>query len=309
MTEASPLPVTPVPSLPGASHDHATHCSRCRAPVAVDQRYCLNCGMRQSGALDPPHPARGPGGRDDFRPPPPVAEPPSRDWTPAIALGGLLALALVLVVGVLIGRTGQPVPSKVAAAPQVITVQGGAAGAAAPTAAAPGARQPVTTISSDWPSGKSGWTVELETLAKPGSTAAAVNAAKSAAASKGATGIGVLDASKYSSLGGDYVIYSGDLPSRAVANAALAKLKSSFPGARVIHVVPPGSAVPSVKAAPVSQSQQKSGKQTIQSLSNCSGTACSKAARKVTKPVATPGQAPKVDHKAAGGGTAAQGFQ
>lgn len=309
MTEASPLPATPAPSLPGAPHDHATQCSRCRAVVAVDQRYCLNCGMRQSCALDAPRPDSGPDGRDDFKPPFPVAEPPSRDWTPAIALGGLLALALVLVVGVLIGRIGQADPSKVAAAPQVITVQGGSAGPAATTAPAPGATQSVTTTSSQWPSGKSGWTVELETLAKPGATAASVNAARSVATSKGATGIGVLDASKYSSLGSDYVIYSGDLPSRAQANAALTKLKPSFPAARVIHVVPAGSSAPTVQAAPVRQSQQQSGARAIQSLSTCSGAACSKAARKVTKPVATPGQAPKVDHKAAGGGTPAQGFQ
>ena len=171
-------------------------------------------------------------------------------------------------------------------------------------------------ISDEWPSGKSGWTVALQSLGKSGATPGSVTAAKSAAAGKGAKHVGVLDASNYTSLGSGYVIYSGVYGSRAQATAALAKLKKSFPSAKVVHVVQPGGGggggggAGASSGAPPSAAQQQAGAATIQSLTNCSGSACSKAARKITQPIATPGAAPPKDKKAAGGGSGGgQSFQ
>jgi hypothetical protein len=235
-----------------------------------------------------------------------------RDWTPVITVGGLAALALVLVIGVLIGRSGQGAPSKAAAAPQVVTVQGAGPAVGTAASATPGSSKAasVGSISDQWPSGKSAWTVELQALSKQGATLASVDAAKSSAKSKGATGVGVLNASSYKSLGSGYLIYSGVYTTQAKANSALGKLKKSFQSAKVVHVVPSGASGGGGGAAggagggqPVSAAQQAAGAAAIQTLNNCTGAACSKAARKITKPIATPGTAPPKDNKAPGGGS------
>jgi hypothetical protein len=294
-------------------------CASCRAPVAADQHYCLSCGARQTAPRVPfgellarstvgggfaPRPPAEPGS--------PASGAPARDWTPAVALGGLGALALVLVIGVLIGRSGGSAPTKQAAA-QVITVAGGGGAAAAtPTTTDASA----TSISDDWPAGKSGYTVELQTVPKAAATSATVSAAKSAASGKGAPAVGVLDAANYTSLGSDYVIYSGDYPTDAKAKAALAAVRKSFPGAKVIHVVPSGGGAGGASttaggavaggAAPVSAAQAQQSSGTLNSLSSCTGANCSKNARKITTPVAVGGTAPPVDNKNPGAGSAAQ---
>ncbi len=286
-------------------------CPSCRAAVAEDQSYCLSCGARQPGAR-----ARAelrPGGStvaaDDAAPPALVTE---RDWTPVVALGGLAALALVLVIGVLIGRSGQSAPKSAGA--QVIQLQGGAAGAGTPSSGTAGGSTAaaVGKISDEWPSGKSGWTVALQSLSKSGTTPGTVSAAKSAAAAKGAKSVGVLDASNYTSLGSGYVIYSGVYSTKAQAMTALGTLKKSFSGAKVVHVVQPGGGggANASSGPPPTAAQQAAGAAAIQSLTNCSGAACSKAARKITQPIATPGTAPKKDNKPAGGGSGGgQSFQ
>jgi DNA-directed RNA polymerase subunit N (RpoN/RPB10) len=123
--------------------DHTTTaapvtCASCGAALADDQRYCLHCGQPQG---DPRVAYRQliaaapePQAAVTTAPAAAVASPP-RDWTPVIALGGLAALALVLVVGVLIGKSGTPTAAA-PVAPQVITVSGAAPAAATPTDAA-----------------------------------------------------------------------------------------------------------------------------------------------------------------------------
>ena len=54
---------------------------------------------------------------------------------------------------------------------------------------------------------------------------------------------------------------------------------------------------------PVSAAQQRAGAAVINQLSSCSGSQCSKVARKITQPVATPGKPPPVDRQAPGGGS------
>jgi hypothetical protein len=116
-------------------------CASCGAALADDQRYCLHCGQPQGDprvayreliapAVTAAHAVPAPPGPAASAPAAPAAVAP-RDWTPVIALGGLAALALVLVVGVLIGKSGTPTAAA-PAAPQVITVSGTAPAATTP---------------------------------------------------------------------------------------------------------------------------------------------------------------------------------
>jgi hypothetical protein len=121
-------------------------CAGCGAALADDQRYCLHCGDAQGGPrvayreLIAPAVA-APLAGEAMAPTavmPAVAAPPApappRDWTPLLALGVLGVLALVLVVGVLIGKSG----TETAAAPaglQVITLSGAAPATTTPTTA------------------------------------------------------------------------------------------------------------------------------------------------------------------------------
>ena len=112
--------------------EHGQPCASCGAPLAADQRYCLNCGepraeprvdysrhLAGNGAggngagTSDGAPGRGAGGE-------------GRDMTPLLALGGLFALGVMLAVGVLIGKGGNS-DNGTAATPSVIHVQGGGA--------------------------------------------------------------------------------------------------------------------------------------------------------------------------------------
>jgi hypothetical protein len=132
-------------------------------------------------------------------------------------------------VGVLIGRSSSPRQS--AAPAQVISVSSTPSGGAA---TAPSAE---ASFSDDWPSGTTGYTVELQTLPQSATSVSAVEAAKSAASAKGAKGVGALKSEDFSSLtAGTYVIYSGVYHKKAEAEKALPGLSKSFPGAKVISV-------------------------------------------------------------------------
>jgi len=226
---------SPVPVAQAGS----TRCSSCGSPVASDQRYCLECGERQvarSSFLAAGPPTAGAG-----TPPTPPAPVPAQDADAAAkrastltALAGIGLLLLAMGVGVLIGRAGSSKPAS--AAPQVITVGstggGGAAGASAEV-----------TFTSDWPSGTTGYTVQLQTLPSTGTSVAAVEAAKTAATAKGAAAVGALKSDEFSSLpSGSYIIYSGDFHKKAEAQKALEHLKKSFPAAKVLSVSNGGSA-------------------------------------------------------------------
>src|SRR4051812_21585698 len=96
-----------------------THCAGCGATLAEDQRYCLSCGARNAE----PRVAYRDLLAERSEPVAPAGASPvaTRDWTPMIALGALGGLALVLVIGVLIGKSGFG-DSEQASAPQVIRV-------------------------------------------------------------------------------------------------------------------------------------------------------------------------------------------
>jgi hypothetical protein len=217
---------------PPAGGTGAPSCPSCGSPLGADQRYCLECGERQAPVSEflrsggpvssspPVTPPRPPGA------PPGSAQQGPRNNNTVSLLAGVGVLLLALGVGVLIGRSGS---GKSSGAPIVVT-QG--------AAAAPGpAASTEASFTADWPSGTSGYTVQLETLPASGTSTAAVIAAKTAAGKKGATGVGALKSEEFASLEGEnYVIYSGVYPKHAEAEKALASLKKTFPGAKVIHV-------------------------------------------------------------------------
>jgi hypothetical protein len=210
-------------------------CAACGAPMADDQRYCLECGERRAplsssllasvpagsaqqarGAHGPPATQRPAGSADGSR------------NNAVTVLAGVGVLLLAMGVGVLIGRSGAS--KQPASAPQVISV---ASTPSSTTASAPSE----ASFSDSWPSGTNGYTVQLQTLPQSTTKVSQVQAAKAAAAAKGAKSVGALRSEDFSSLKpGSYVIYSGVYHKRAEAEKALGGLKKSFPGAVVIKV-------------------------------------------------------------------------
>ena len=279
--------------------DTSEMCEGCGASLAHDQRYCLSCGTRRA---DPRVPFR------EVLTRAPVEEdnasgrgaPPARDWTPMVALGALGGLALVLVIGVLIGKTSFS-GTKDAAAPKVIQVGPTAGGAAAaPGTTLASASSGPSSVKTDWPAGKEGYTVELGVLSKS-SDPAAVAKAKSDAASKGAPAVGLLDSDRFRSLPrGNYVVYSGAFSSQSQANAALKKLKPKFPSAQVVHV---SKQAPKADTSYVGKQKATLNKSQLTNLNNLSGDAYAKQSRKLPTTTVLPGKPPPADHKAPGGGS------
>lgn len=104
-------------------------CASCGAPLASDQRYCLECGQRRGDPRLPfmdavvlmdavQHPRQGP-------PPQPKKKKRSGVSPNTALIAGVGTLLLALGIGVLIGRSGHQEVAQTAAAPQVIKVGGG----------------------------------------------------------------------------------------------------------------------------------------------------------------------------------------
>jgi hypothetical protein len=214
-------------------------CAHCGAPLASDQRYCLECGTRRTearsqfldGLAAPPVAHRAPStGPPGDRPRLGAA------WGGASTIAAVGVLLLAMGVGVLIGRSGS---TKTVTAPaQVLSVAtpGASSGAGAVGSPTTSSSTP-SAFSGDWPSGRNGYTVQLQTLQAAGTQPPEVAAAKAAATAKGAQGVGALRSDDYSGLpSGLYVIYSGVYSTTAQANRALGGLKKSFPSATVTHV-------------------------------------------------------------------------
>jgi hypothetical protein len=212
-------------------------CRGCGAPLAEDQRYCLECGERRAPMSSvllggPPSPSASPQGPPSAPTTPPGAPDDDAGRNNAVTvIAGVGVLLLAMGVGVLIGRSGggKQAPSS---APQVITVASGAT-----SGTSTGATSEPATFSDDWPSGTSGYTVQLQTLPVTGTQVSAVEAAKSAASAKGATSVGALKSEDFSSLTpGNYVVYAGVYHKRAEAQKALPGLKKKFASAQVVKV-------------------------------------------------------------------------
>ena len=272
--------------------EHGAPCGECGAPLADDQRYCLTCGARRTGPrvayrelLKSERPA----------PEPAVAPSGERDWTPLLAVGVLGGLAIVLIVGVLIGKSS--FGDGKGGSPQVIRVAPqGAGGTATPTAAA-------NAFKSDWAAGKEGWTIELGEMPKSGSTPAAVQKAKDDAKAKGAADVGALDSDQFQSLpAGNYVVYSGVFDSKGQAAKALKALKDKFPDAKVVQV---SSSAPSGSSGSGGNKGTADNK-ALKDLGNASGDSYQKKSRKLPTTVGIPGKPPPVDHGAPGAGSSGE---
>jgi hypothetical protein len=99
-------------------------CRGCRARLAPDQRYCLNCGRRRGDArVDFESELLGDGARPASATPaaPPGPAKASGAWTPLSIVGSVAALGVMLLLGVLIGRDNNNEPVQVAAAPAPVT--------------------------------------------------------------------------------------------------------------------------------------------------------------------------------------------
>lgn len=119
-------------------------CEECAAPLAVDQRYCLNCGRRRAGPrVDYRHYMAGAKQSGDAAAvaaaeKPLVEEQPSkpqRDYAPLAAVGGIAVLGLMLLVGVLIGKGNNSTTST--PAPQVVRVPAAAGESSSEAAGSP----------------------------------------------------------------------------------------------------------------------------------------------------------------------------
>ncbi len=105
-------------------------CGDCGTALAVDQRYCLNCGARRGGLRIPferylggPQPAVAAG---------PSARQAVGGWSPVTAIGAIAVLGIMLLLGVLIGKDDKP--EQVSNEP--VVVQGTPTTSATDTAAA-----------------------------------------------------------------------------------------------------------------------------------------------------------------------------
>ena len=127
MTDVS-LSSVPQPDLSPVTAELEA-CGSCGAPMAVDQRYCLECGQRRGEPRLPFMDAvvLMEAVKQARQPPPP--QPPKRKRSGispnAALITGIGTLLLALGIGVLIGHSGSHEVAQTAAAPQVITVGGG----------------------------------------------------------------------------------------------------------------------------------------------------------------------------------------
>lgn len=277
-------------------------CAACGGALAADQRYCLNCGARRAATRVPfPEAAAAP--------PEPAPVPPARRPLPVpvwSGLAGVAAVTLGVLAGVVLMNAREPDVKPGAA----LVAGTPAAATPVPTAAATVVASPeataaaVTSFAPDWPAGQDGWTVQLQTLPKDGTTPQAVADAKAAATTQGAADVGALDSDAYASLdAGQYVIYSTVSTSKTDAEAILAGIEANFPGAKVVEVSSGGG---DDAAAPVEEDKDAV-KQSDAELAEKEKTQTPEEAQKKMRDapdkVQSEGTPPPADDKAPGGGS------
>jgi hypothetical protein len=288
---------------------HGEPCPACGAPLASDQRYCLNCGRRRAGARVPyadllagraPEEVLTPAASQ----PPPPQSPPRRTVPAGVALAGAGGVALVLAVGVLIGAAlnSEEEPRQLAAAPApqrppVINVNAGT-----PVAATEGEE-----FASDW-TGEEGWTVQLEALPKDETEVSEVDQAKSDAEAQGAEDVGALDSDEWVSLEpGQYVVYSGVFTGKGAkgkAQAAAKKLKKDFPEAKAVEVS--AGDIPGAKGTRPEEKVQEVDKSELEELESATGEEQQKKSAQLPETLGLEGKPPPTDDQEAGGGTDTQ---
>lgn len=194
-------------------------CPRCGSTLRPEQEWCLNCGT-------------GVGAQ--------VAAPRGWRWPVAI-VGGLLALTLLAFVLALVELAGNAEKVGPPAATPQAAVTPAPTAAAAPSSTTDPSQIPAasggtaaTPEVSDWPAGKTGYTVVLESSA----SRSAADARAKDLAGQGIP-IGVLDTSGYAPVANErFVVFSGQYTTRAEARIALKGLAGRTTGARVARVAP-----------------------------------------------------------------------
>jgi hypothetical protein len=290
---------------------HGEPCPACGAPLASDQRYCLNCGRRRAGSRVPYADLLAGRAAEEVLAPaaslPPPPAPPSRRTVPAgMALAGAGGVALILAVGVLIGAatTTEEQPRQLAAAPvqqepPVINVN-----AAAPT---DGEATTEEEFVSDWP-GDDGWTVQLEALPKDGTEVSEVDEAKSDAEAQGAEEVGALDSDEWPSLeAAQYIVYSGVFTgkgAKAKAQAAAKQLKKDFPEAKAVEVS--AGDIPGAQGTRPEEKVQEVEESQLQDLEQATGEEQQKKSAELPETLGLEGEPPPTDEGEAGGGTDTQ---
>lgn len=299
-------------------------CAACGTPLDSDQRYCLECGARRGDARLPferylgetsPKLAAAQGAPPDAVVP--VATSRANEPSPLGTVLGVALLGGILLIGVLLGRGSG---SNDTTTP--VVVSGAATTGTAATSTGGGSATDVsnTKVTSEWPDGKNGWTVELGTLPKDGTTAADVDATKQDLTSKGAKDLGVLDSDLYASLpAGNYIVYSGVYDTKADADKALKDLGSGFPDAQVVEVSDQkpsstgssgggsggGSLLGGNGGGGGGGSTEKpvqASTQDLQQLQNTTGDDYQNQINNIPDTIATPGQAPPDDPSVKPGG-------
>jgi hypothetical protein len=224
-------------------------CEQCGAPVDAAQRYCVVCGTHRKHVYDPAARFLGEAsGRVRGARRAGSAQAGPRRRSPGLGLAlAIAAIPLAVAAGVLIGRPGSGVNSKLLAAiraqkPAVVNVTSGgsASGATSASTTTPSATSTTAVRLTSSFTLQTGYAVELQTLPGSGTTQATVATAEGAARKHGATGVGLISQSDFKVTpappAGAYVIYSGQYSSSTAASSALAKLKHAFPSAKVIAV-------------------------------------------------------------------------
>jgi hypothetical protein len=198
-------------------------CPRCGIPYNPGQEYCLECGARL--------PARG-GAVARLG----TAWRRRLGWYPGDWIWpSLLALLVAAAAGAasalwLADRSSANDQTVVATSPQATSLQETTQTAPEPTTAttttettapAPPPPPPPATTLVPWPSGRTGWTVVLDSLPSSNGRAAATAEARQAL-HLGLKKVGVLDSSQFSSLHpGYYVVFFGVYASQAAAQSSI----------------------------------------------------------------------------------------
>jgi septal ring-binding cell division protein DamX len=219
MTAPTETPPATTPELDTAPEER--RCPRCGHNLRPDQEWCLNCGSGVGAQLAAP-----------------------RGWRWPVALvAGLLALTLIAFVLALVELAGDaetvgtatPTPQPQAQATPAPTSTAAPSTTSDPSQIPPASGGTAATPQvSDWPAGKTGYTVILESAS---SRAAADARAKDLAGQN--IPVGVLDTSGYASLTPDrYVVFSGQYTTREEARVAARGLAGRVDGARVGRVAP-----------------------------------------------------------------------
>jgi hypothetical protein len=215
-------------SPPGDAGEH--RCPRCGAASRPGQEYCLECGLRlerSSGLIG----ALSRSWQDRFG-----WSPPEWIWAVLLALvvaviGGVVAVVLAAsgrsstnaVIATQPGQPHQPVTPTPTATVALPTVPSGTPTTSGPPQT-PSTPPPAQTTPSaggltQWPAGRNGWTVVLESIPTSAGRGLALARARAALAA-GLPQVGVLVSSLFSSLHpGYYVVFSGVYASQAAANA------------------------------------------------------------------------------------------